>query len=213
MDLSKIKSAVLNQLTNTNGLYSLKIQNHIYGCFLMMEDIAQKAISVSGTVISAPKFSFDFDKQFGEIGIRYGFAMDTKLILDNYQSEYKSTWLQYFKDIDLSQDISEVDKIEDSLIQIIQENVKPEDAFFLNATETGSLSQEWIDKVLLLLNPPAPPPSPSDKEEEIKTAVSQAVTEKPLNTRRRLATTRRANKPGVATTTKKTLARTRRHFK
>jgi len=212
MDLARIKSAVLNQLIGTNGLYSLKIQNHIYGCFLLMEDIAQKIITLSGTVISTPKFSFDFDRQFGEIGIRYGFAMDTKLILDTFQPEYKETWLQYFKDIDLSQDIAEVDKIEDIIIQIIQEQIKPEDAFFINATETGSLSQEWIDKVLSLLNP-SQPPSPSDKDDEFKTAVSQAVTEKPLNTRRRLATTRRANKSGAPTPPKKTLAKTRRHLK
>jgi hypothetical protein len=212
MDLARIKSAVLNQLINTNGLYSLKIQNHIYGCFLMMEDIAQRVVTVSDTILSTPKFSFDFDKQFSEIGIRYGFAMDTKLILDTFQPEYKASWIQYFKDIDLAQDIAEVDKIEDAIIQIIQEQIKPEDAFFINATETGSLSQEWIDKVLSLLNPPQPP-SPSDKDDEVKTAVSQAITEKPLNTRRRLATTRRANKPGVSTPPKKTLAKTRRHLK
>ena len=206
MDLARIKSAVLNQLINTNGLYSLKIQNHIYGCFLMMEDIAQRVVTVSDTILSTPKFSFDFDKQFGEIGIRYGFAMDTKLILDDFQPEYKASWIQYFKDIDLAQDIAEVDKIEDAIIQIIQEQVKPEDAFFINATETGSLSQEWIDKVLSLLNPAA-------ADDEVKTAVSKAVTEKPLNTRRRLATTRRANKPGVSTPPKKTLAKTRRHLK
>ena len=63
MDLSKIKSAVLNQLTNTNGLDSLKVQNHIYGCFLLMEDIAEKVISIAGTIVSTPKFTFDFDRQ------------------------------------------------------------------------------------------------------------------------------------------------------
>jgi hypothetical protein len=115
--------------------------------------------------------------------------------------------VQYFKDIDLAQDINEVDLIEDAIIQIIQEQVKPEDAFFINATETGSLSQEWIDKVLRLLNPL------SEKEEEVKTAVSKARTEKPLNTRRRLATTRRITKPGVAPAPKKNLAKTRRHLK
>ena len=207
MDLTRIKSAVLNQLINTNGLYSLKLQNHIYGCFLLMEDIATKTVSVSDTTLSTPKFSFDFDKQFGEIGIRYGFAMDTKLTLDTFQPEYKEAWIQYFKDIDLALDINEVDLIEDAIIQIIQEQVKPEDAFFINATETGSLSQEWIDKVLRLLNPP------SEAEEEVKTAVSKAQTEKPLNTRRRLATTRRATKPAVSPAPKKNLAKTRRHLK
>ena len=200
MDLTRIKSAVLNQLTNTNGLYSLKIQNHIYGCFIVMEDIAQHKFDVSGTLLSTPKYSFDFDRQFEEIGIRFGFALDTKLALDTYSPEYKEAWIQYFRDIDIAQDIDEVDKIEDCLIEVVQSNVGTEEAFFISALETGSLPQEWIAKLLALLNPPSPP-------EEV-TIISQAKTEKPINTRRRLATTRRQ---GKTATTKKSLAKTRRH--
>jgi hypothetical protein len=203
MDLAKIKSVVLNQLTNTNGLYSLKLQNHIYGCFIVMEDIAQHTIDISGTTLSTPKFTFDCDKQFNEIGLRYGFAMDTKLILDIFTPEYKATWLQYFKDIDIAQDINEVDKIEDCLIEVVQSLVKTEENFFISALETGSLPQEWIEKVLNLINPPL------EKEIEVeKTAISTAVTEKPL-AKRRLATTRRVGQK--STSNKKSLAKTRRH--
>ena len=203
MDLAKIKSAVLNQLTNTNGLYSLKLQNHIYGCFIVMEDIAQHTIDISGTTLSIPKFTFDCDKQFNEIGLRYGFAMDTKLILDTFTPEYKATWLQYFKDIDIAQDINEVDKIEDCLIEVVQSLVKTEENFFISALDTGSLPQEWIEKVLNLINPPL------EKEIEVeKTAISTAVTEKPL-AKRRLATTRRVGQK--STSNKKSLAKTRRH--
>jgi hypothetical protein len=204
MDLTKIKSAVLNQLTNTNGLYSLKLQNHIYGCFIVMEDIAQSVVDLSGSVISTPKFSFDLDKQFSDIGLRYGFAMDTKLSLDTFNPEYKETWLQYFNDIDLAKDIEESDKVEDAIIEIVQKNTKSEEAFFIQALETGSLPQEWIEKVLLLINPP-------DEDIE-KTALTKAASEKPLNTRRRLATTRRANMKGT-TSNKKSLAKTRRNVK
>jgi hypothetical protein len=211
MDLTKIKSAVLNQLTNTNGLYSLKIQNHIYGCFIVMEDIAQGIVDLSGTTISNSKYVFDFDKQFSEIGLRYGFAMDSKLTLDTFNPEYKDTWLEYFKDIDIARDIDETDKIEDAIIEIIQNQVKPDDSFFIKAIETGSLPQEWIEKVFQLINPPpiAPPSSPSEKDEEIqKRLLTKATSEKPLAARRHLATTRRAK--GV-TISKKALAKTRRH--
>jgi hypothetical protein len=205
MDLTKIKSAVLNQLTNTNGLYSLKIQNHIYGCFIVMEDIAQAVVDLSGSIISTPKYSFDLDKQFSDIGLRYGFAMDSKLTLDTFNPEYKETWLQYFKDIDIARDINESDKIEDAIIEVVQGLVKSDEAYFIQALESGSLPQEWIEKVLLLINPQL------EKEVEVeKTALTKATAEKPLNTRRRLATTRRAN-PKVTTSTKKNLAKTRRH--
>lgn len=206
MDLIKIKSAVINQLTNTNGLYSLKIQNHIYGCFIIMEDIAQGVVDISGSIISTPKYSFDLDKQFSDIGLRYGFAMDSKLALDKFNPEYKEIWLQYFKDIDIFRNINESDRIEDVIIEVVQGLVKSDEAFFIQALNSGSLPQEWIEKILLLINPPSP--TENDVEVE-KTALTKATTEKPLNTRRRLATIRRVN-PKVATSTKKNLAKTRR---
>ena len=178
-----IQSTVLNQLNTTDCLYSLMIQNHLYGCFIIMEDIAQHKVNVDGNVISTPKFTFDLDKQFSEIGLRYGFAMDTKLALNIFNPEYKETWLRQFKDIDIAQNIEEVDKIEESLIEIIQ-TIKSEDAFFISALETGTLPQEWIGKVLNLLN---------QEMEDVtieNRAISVALTEKPI--RRRLSTTRRA---------------------
>jgi hypothetical protein len=207
MDLTRIKSAVLNQLTNINGLYSLKVQNHIYGCFIVMEDIAQGVVELSDSIISTPKYVFDLDKQFSDIGLRYGFAMDSKLALDTFNPEYKETWLQYFKDIDIARSIEESDRIEDAIIEIVQNSVKPDEAFFIQALETGSLSQDWIEKVFLLITPPL-----VENDVEIKkTAISAAVTEKPLTMRRRLATTRRANLKNT-TLVKKSLAKTRRRL-
>jgi hypothetical protein len=188
---STIKSAVIDQLENVNGLYSLMLQNHIYGCFILMEDISQNKFELNGTVISTSTFKFDIDKQFSEIGIRYGFAMDTKLILDICKPEYKNAWLAVFNDIYVSKNIEEADKIEDSIIEVMR-SIK--DSFFFNALETGSLSQEWIDKVLNLLN--------QDVEVE-KTAISKAITEKPIQ---RIKTRR-----VVKNTSKNPLAKTRRN--
>ena len=192
MDIqSAIKSAVTDQLENVHDLYSLMLQNHIYGCFILMEDIAQNKFELNGTVISTSTFKFDIDKQFSEIGIRYGFAMDTKLILDICKPEYKNAWLAVFNDIYVSKNIEEADKIEDAIIEVMR-SIK--DSFFFNALETGSLSQEWIDKVLNLLN--------QDVEVE-KTAISKAITEKPIQRMK----TRRV----VKNTSKNPLAKTRRN--
>ena len=175
-----IRSAIINQL-NTDSLQSLIIQNHLYGCFILMEDIAERKVDVDGTIISTPKFTFDLDKQFSEIGLRYGFAMDTKLAL-SIHPEYKDLWLTQFKDIDFAQNIEEVDRIEESLIEVIRTYVTPGDEFFISALGTGILPQEWIEKVLKLLNP--------DDVEIQNNAISVALTEKPI--RRKLSTTRRA---------------------
>jgi hypothetical protein len=210
MDLTEIKSTVLNQLFNTNGLYSLKIQNHIYGCFIIMEDIAQNVLDLSGTIISTPKYTFDLDKQFSDIGLRYGFAMDTKLTLDTFNQEYKQIWLQYFKYIDLTKNIEESDKLEDAIIEIVQKNTTPEESFFIQALDSGHLPQEWIEKVLLLINPPPPSPSLETDEDLTKSILTKATSEKPLNTRRKLAITRRANVK-ISTISNKTLSKTRRN--
>ena len=203
MESSKIEQIISNQISNTNGLYSLKLQNHIYGCFIIMEDIAQGVVDVSGTILTTPKFTFDFDSRFNEIGIRYGFALDTKLAFDEFNHDYKDIWIKTFKDIDIARDINEVDKIEDNLIAVIQNRVCAENAFFVSALETGLLPQEWVEKLLTLLNVVA-----SDSDDEVVTSgLSKALSEKPV--KRRLANTRRSRdivKP------KKALAKTRRHF-
>jgi hypothetical protein len=203
MDLDKIKSAVLTELTDTNGLNSLKLQNHIYGCFILMEDIAQGVLDFSGSIVSTSKFSFDLDKQFADIGIRYGFIMDTKLALNEYNGCYKEVWLQYFRDIDIHRDIDEVDKIEDCLLEVLQKSVKPEDGFFFNALDTGSLSQDWIEKALGLIN---------CSGDNVNSVISHAVCEKPLcpPKKKHLAHTRRSH-PKIVTAVKKSLAKTRRH--
>lgn len=218
MDVNKIKSAVLNQLQGTSGLYSLKLQNHIYGCFIVMEDLAQQnTVDATGTILKGEKFTFDFDKQFSEIGLRYGFAMDTKLVLDTHTAEYKEAWLELFKEIQVLRDLNTVDSVEDSVIEVIQHTVKSEEAFFINALNTGSLPQEWIDIVIKLLSMPSPnmpqssPQLASNSDEDIKISATmvQANTEKPLQKRRRLDTTRRHK---VTQAHKKGLAKTRRNF-
>lgn len=152
MDLTKIKSAILNQLSDTNSLYSLKLQNHIYGCFIIMEDLAQERITLSDMVLSTPKYKFDLDKQFHMIGIRYGFVMDTHIALDGFTQEYHDLWLEFFKHVYLTKDLTEVDRIEDCIIELVQTIFKNDEAFFIHALETGSLPQEWIEKVLGLIN-------------------------------------------------------------
>lgn len=210
MDLTNIKSVVLSELSGKNGLSSLKLQNHIYGCFLILEDIAQGNVNLEDSIISTSKFSLDLDKQFGEIGLRYGFVMDTKLILNDSGDEYKSTWLAYFNEIGIQKNIDEVDKIEDCLIAVIQESVKPEDSFFIHALETGSLPQEWLEKAIYILNQPSLRKNESDEDLK-ETALSHAVTEKPIGVKhKRLATTRRANTK-ITPILKKSLAKTRRH--
>lgn len=232
MDVTVLKNAVQQQLSGTSGLYSLQLQNHIYGCFIIMEDIAQKTVDLSENQLIGPSYSFDMKERFSEIGIRYGFAMDTKLTLKEYPASYQEAWLQTFRDLGVLQDIEYVDATEECLIEIIQQQVKPEDAYFVQALGSGSLPQVWVNKVLtLLLEKPvetvatvvpvavavpvetvaqvAPIVIPETDDVQ-HTGISRALTEKPIKSvkPKHLAVTRRRHH--AESVTNKHLSKTRR---
>ena len=218
MDVTVLKNIVKKQLSGTSGLSSLQLQNHIYGCFLIMEDIAQSVLEYSEHQLIGPSYSFDTNKHFSDIGIRYGFAMDTKLAFIDDTPSYKETWLQTFRDLSVLKDIECVDTIEECLIEIIQQDVSADDAYFIHALETGSLPQQWVEKVLLLLQPapiPAVHASSPSEESDVSTTqsvISRARTEKPLHKPKRLARTQR-HVAVVESATKKHLSKTRKTTK
>jgi hypothetical protein len=233
MAVELIQGAVLDQLRGATGLNSLKIQNHIYGCYVLMEDISQGKLSLDRGKLIGPKFSFDVTDRFAEIGIRFGFLTDTKLILDNCLPDYKAEWLLMFSELAHSHSVEKSDAVEDAVNEIIVQKVAPEDAFFLNAIETGMLPHDWLDKAISLLTGRALSPtgvtssstvdaplSPSAaQEEEVPvedTAITHAHTEKVIHhstKRKALSTTRRHKEPDVAGVVpkKKWLNVTRRH--
>jgi hypothetical protein len=143
--------------------------------------------------------------------------MDTKLVFKDDTPSYKETWLQTFRDLSVLKDIECVDTIEECLIEIIQQDVSADDAYFVHALETGSLPQQWVEKVLSLLQPapvPIVPSSPSEESDVSTTqsVISRARTEKPLHKPKRLARTQR-HIAVVESATKKHLSKTRKTSK
>jgi hypothetical protein len=197
---SPLVQTVQKQLTGSKK-HLLQIQNHIYGCFIIMEDIAQKLYSLSGSTLSGTNFTLDLDAQFAEIGIRFGFIMDTKLTLDTFLPEYKSAWLAQFAS-HADHDLDKVDAMEDALIDMIKVTVCEEDAFFLHALDKGTLPQEWVTKVLsiLTLNTDANADANADASgdantdasaEEKESSLSSAAIETKKSLRKGLHTTKR----------------------
>jgi hypothetical protein len=213
MDITHLKNAIQQQLTSVSGVASLQLQNHIYGCFIIMEDIAQKTVELADHQLVGPSYSFNIYEHFSEIGVRYGFVMDTKLILESVSDAYRDAWLQTFKDLSVLHDIEYADSTEECLINLIQQMIPEEDAYFIHALETGSLPQSWVQKVLTLLLP-----EKKVDEEPAVTAVSRAVTEKPITKTPVKAVSQGPSKPkhlaytrrNVSASDKKYLAKTRR---
>jgi len=212
MDVQAIRQACLTTATGVTGLRSLQFQNHLYGCFIVMEDIAQGTVELSGTVLRTPTFSFDLEARFDEIGLHYGFITDTQLRWGGAENngEYRRCWVEAFQATGREKKIETVDGMEDVLIELVAEQIPAESSFFSHALHTGVLPHEWIDKALALLSPAtataASLATAPAEPEETSTVWNHAHIEK-TSLKRRLRLTRRA-RPVVP---KKHLGLTRRH--
>ena len=214
MDVQAIRQACLTTATGVTGLRSLQFQNHLYGCFIVMEDIAQGTVELTGTVLRTPTFSFDLEARFDEIGLHSGFIMDTQLRWGGPE-EYRRCWVEAFQATGREKKIKTVDDMEDVLIELVTEQIPADSSFFSHALHTGVLPHEWIDKALALLSPSTAAStaastslaaaSPADTE-ETSTVWNHAHIEK-TSLKRRLRLTRRM-RPVVP---KKHLGSTRRH--
>jgi len=197
-------TAIRSSLSEAKGLASLQLQNHLYGCFIIMEDIANHVLTYSDGILKGSNFSIDLNTKFSMIGLRYGFVMDTQLILSHPNPSYKSAWLSCFQD---GKDLRSVDSIEDQIITILKEVVPSEESFFLHSLESGSLPQEWVEKMLALLLPKEESDE-SDESDESSSKLVQALTEKPIKKRTLSLTKRRKEEPK-----RKQLGLTRRSHK
>jgi len=198
------------QLPLHRGIASLALQNHIYGCFLLMEDLAQQAATLTGTHIQP--FDWDLVKDFSEIGMRYGFIMDRQLAdeVNSFSDSYQTAWVAWFQHVATEKRVEEVDETEDRIIGLLRQTVPAEEAFFSHALETGELSIEWKNKAVKMLVEEAEVedkvedkdessaqtvvPAPDSPHEEPPTKLSQAHIEKQEKPRRMFATTRRRHR-------------------
>ena len=215
--MDRLKAIIAKQL-QVGPLELLQVQNHIYGCFILMEDIAGKPNALQGYNYVNANYTFNIDEQFEEIGIRYGFLMDTKLIYESYPPEYKAAWLEIYKGLG-QKTIEDSDRIEDDIIELIKTSVAPEMAFFLHAINTGSLPQEWLHSVIKILTGKTyVVKADTVKANDVKTVSVNAETEHSSNglanaviekQTKRFRTTKRYHSIVI----KKPLAKTRRALK
>jgi hypothetical protein len=131
--------------------------------------------------------------------------MDTKLIVQSVLDAYRDAWLQTFKDLAVLQDVEYVDSTEECLIELIQKLIPAEESYFIKALDTGSLPQAWVQKVLTLLLP-----EKKGEDEPAITAVSRAITEKPITKLHPKPKPFSQTRRHVLVSDKKYLAKTRR---
>lgn len=156
MDINKIKLIIKEQLSNLSDLDALKVENHIYGCYIIMQDIAEKTLSLSNHLLTKKlqdTYFFNIDHQFSQIGIRFGFVMDSLLLFDSFLPSYKDLWLDIFNDISLTMDMELVDNIEETINECLVDYRSLDKSFFFAASQGGFLPQEYVDRIIDLIHP------------------------------------------------------------
>ena len=145
MDGAPLASVIREQLKGATGLGSLQLQNHIYGCFIIMEDIAQQTATLTGNQLVGSNVILSLDQDFDRIGLQFGFVMNSKLGLTSVNADYQAAWCKVFRELS---SIEQVDALEDTIIEVIHESVSAEEAYFSHALETGSLPRNGLPKSL-----------------------------------------------------------------
>ena len=120
MDASGI---ILKEYAFSKGLL---FENHLYGCFSLLE----QRIEVSGVVL---------DCSFEQIGVSYGFLKDDRAIYRGSQA-YQSLWLPLLTGSGLLEE-SYVDRLEDAVFDTMRDVSA---TYFVAALDTGELPEELL---------------------------------------------------------------------
>ncbi len=221
MDSCALIESIQKALAERQGVASLILQNHLYGCFIVMEDLAQGVLEIAERHLTGNALYLNLDTQFGQMGVRYyGFTTDGKAILEEFPVGYKEAWLVLFDAAAKMRDIMEVDRVEEEVLAVIEKIVDPSESYFMNALEyEGNLSPDWVERALYLLHPqlgaPATTRFDSEKKtkEEGKRARGGGRARKAVEKGRGLSMTRRRGRisstshpsPKLATTRRRTV--------
>lgn len=177
MDLSPLLSLITTKLSHASPLESLELQNHLYGCFILMEDIAQQTVELRDRcIVSSSAPSFSLLNQFHQIGSVYGFLNDQHVILHSVSPDYLKAWMEVFESLQQTHSIEQVDAMEDAILQLLHEKIPPSFSFFTEASKTGSLPHEWVLKALALLHPNLFPSVSNDPPKETPLTEEEAAT-------------------------------------
>jgi hypothetical protein len=128
MDLSGIRTALLNEYTASKGLL---FENHLYGCFTLLELQIDSSASA-------------LDCSFNQIGVQHGFLRDPRAVYTGSEA-YQSLWNPLLTE---SQTEVFVDELEDSLFDYMRDISS---AYFAPALDTGELPEPILKEALTVL--------------------------------------------------------------
>jgi hypothetical protein len=191
MDISGIASVLLKEYHSSKGL---SFENHLYGCFSLLEQVAEGSVEVSGTVLqfAAP---FDVSGSWASIGLVHGFQEDTQGFEGSH--EYRATWLPLMTN---RVRLEEVDALEDCVFVRLREAGAVQFVAALDVDKGSETEAKTtaLPSALPLTKPLAEPlPKPLTKHlNKRRTRHKRTVT--PIKRHYRYAKTRRLPKHGAS---------------
>jgi hypothetical protein len=155
MDSRALIASLQDAFRERKGVTSLILQNHLYGCFIVMEDLAQGILEITEGHLTGNALYLNLETQFGQMGVRYyGFTMDGKAVLEDCPVGYKEAWMGLFQEAAKGKDMSEVDRVEEEVLSALDSGVDNAERYFMNALEyEGNLSPDWVERALYMLHP------------------------------------------------------------
>jgi hypothetical protein len=154
MDISGFEISVAQEIRiwhdrpEQNDFNSLCFQNHLYGCFSVLEVLAEGGADLSGNLYSSDEMVFDLSANFEQVGATFGFLLSSNCNINyssNCSSNYKTAWLWAWAEIGSKKKIETVDLLESSLFSTISTF-----EYFKGALDDGSLPDELEAKALTL---------------------------------------------------------------
>lgn len=153
-----------------SDFYRLCIQNHLYGCFVLMELRAESPMEHVG-----------WETNFEKLGIQYGF-MDDERLYCRLSDAYRGAWTNIIGFAGIKQE--DIDTIESGAFPVVQDAFKGgRDSFFENALDTGELDETMRRRALCVFEDENEDEESSDTETGVNTGsgtgTSSVVGEQP----------------------------------
>ena len=172
MDLSGINDLILKEYALKKGLL---FENHLYGCFALLE----QRIDSSAVVL---------DCSFDQIGVSHGFFKDKRTEFTGSEA-YQSLWLPLLSAEGRIEE-SYVDSLEDCIFDAMRDISS---VFFAPALDTGELPEALlaVAEATFIIEPPQQP-APVKRRRLPRTRNKHSVT--PMQKAKGLSKTRKAIK-------------------
>jgi hypothetical protein len=154
MDILDISNSICQEFNRcSNPLMRVCLENHIYGCFVILEDICDNCdVNIIKTTLNYSELSFNYLRNFNKIGVTFGFLSKDAFALKDFSADYLKCWIELISYTYENKNVKIIDDIEDIIYKYIKENVT-NNYFHVALENDGILDDVSVKQIESLLMP------------------------------------------------------------